>query len=72
MLKILEIKSKTVWEAFLNKKEIIYYPFFQSWNWGDLQIKSGHKTWRFAVYKEKEIIAVCQIVDVKAKRGHFL
>lgn len=71
MLKVEEIKNKDVWEFFLNKKEIVYYPFFQSWNWGELQKENGHKIWRIAVFKEKAIVAVCQIVDVKAKRGHY-
>lgn len=72
MLEIKEIKDKNVWELFLSKKEIIYYPFFQSWNWGDLQIESGHRIWRLGVYNGKNIVAICQIIDVKAKRGHYL
>lgn len=72
MFKVLEVKNKKTWESFLSKPEIIFYPFFQSWNWGKVQEDLGFKVWRFGVYKKAALVAICQVVKVKAKRGHYL
>lgn len=70
MLKIEEIKNKKLWEEFLNKTE--FYPFFQSWGFGEVQKKLGFDILRFGLFEEKNVVSVFLIVDVKAKRGHYL
>lgn len=72
MLQIEEISSKKTWEAFLEDKQITFYPFFQSWQWGQMQQLLGFTLWRIGVYKDKTLVAICQIISVPAKRGHYL
>ncbi len=71
MLKIETIDNKEIWESFLSAKEVQFYPFFQSWQWGEVQKRLGHNVVRIGVFEEKKLVAVCQIVDVMAKRGHY-
>jgi len=72
MLKINEIKNQKNWENFLNKKEISFYPFFQSWSWGEVQKKLGFNILRFGLFEDSKLIGVFLIIEIKAKRGHFL
>lgn len=71
MLKIQEITDKKLWEKFLNGN-INFYPFFQSWDWGEVQKKLGVEVLRFGVLDKEKLVAVFTIVDVNARRGHFL
>lgn len=71
MLKIQEIKDKKTWEDFLSKA--VFYPLFQSWNWGEVQKKLGKDILRVGLFDSRiGLIGVCLIIDVKAKRGHYL
>lgn len=45
---------------------------FQSWQWGEVQKKTGAQVTRFAVRKEKELVGIFQTVAVRARRGPFL
>lgn len=75
MLKIEEVKDKKKWENFLIQKEIAFFPFFQSWNWGEIQRKLGFKIIRLGVFdlsKPKALVGVCLVVDIRAKRGCYL
>lgn len=72
MLQIKEINNKKIWEEFLGDKRIMYYPLFQSWQWGEVQKRLGFTLWRTGVYKDKTLVAICQIIDIPAKRGHYL
>lgn len=71
MLELKQITNKKIWEDFL----IAYqgnYPFFQSWNWGEIQSALGHTIWRIGLFDSKKLLGVCLIVEVKAKRGQYL
>lgn len=72
MFQVEEITKKGEWESFLAKKEIAFFPFFQSWNWGEVQRKLGYNIVRRGIWKGRELVAVYQIIDVLAKRGHLL
>lgn len=72
MLKIEKINNKRIWENFLNKKEISPYPFFQSWNWGEVQEKLGFNILRLGIFNKSRLIGLSLIIEVKAKRGHYL
>jgi len=64
-----EIKNKEQWENFLFKcKE---KTFCHSWNWGEFNILMGDNVWRFGVF-DNELIAVFQVIKIKARRGNFL
>lgn len=72
MLKIEEITNKKIWEDFLDNPKVVNYPLFQSWNFGVVQEKMGSNIWRIGVYDNKKLVGICQIIDVNARRGHYL
>lgn len=49
-----------------------YISFFQSWNWGEVQRKLGNPIIRLGVYNNKKLVGVCLVVEIKARRGHYL
>lgn len=71
-MELVEITNKLTWEDFLTGGEIIDPPFFQSWYWGDVQERLGHRIFRFGIYKKNTLTGVCLAVEIKAKRGHYL
>ena len=69
-MKLSEIQNKEVWENFLlqcNEKT-----FLQSWNWGNFNITNNAKIWRFGAYEGNNLLSVCLVVKVSARRGTFL
>ena len=67
---IKEINNKEEWEGFLElcqKKT-----FLHSWNWAQFNKLMGNKFWRLGVYDEDELLAVCLVIFVKARRGNYL
>lgn len=72
MLSIKEIVNRVVWEKFLTNKNISYYPFFQSWNWGLVQKGIGHRLFRIGIFENKKLVGVAQLIDIQARRGHYL
>jgi peptidoglycan pentaglycine glycine transferase (the first glycine) len=72
MLKTIEITSKNEWEKMFTDTAVTMYPFFQSWNWGEVQKGLGNIVWRIGLYENNILIGGCQIVDVAARRGHYL
>ena len=78
------MKNKEEWEGFLLQcKE---KTFLQSWNWGDFNLATGGKIWRFGIYNKREqtainkaqppikeqLLGVALVVKTIAKRGTFL
>lgn len=72
MVSIKDITDKKIWESFLINEYKGNYPFFQSWNWGEVENSLGHPVYRVGLYHHDKLVGVCQIVDVHAKRGHYL
>lgn len=70
MLKIKEIEKKKEWENFLEKQE--FYPLFQSFSWGEVQKKLGFTIERIGIFNQEKIAGIALVVDVIAKRGHYL
>jgi len=67
---IKEIKNKNEWESFLiNCKD---KTFLQSWSWSKFNQALGKKIWRLGVYKNSELLAVCSVAKIRAKRGIYL
>ncbi len=69
MTVIKEIKNKEEWENFLCL--CLEKTFCHSWNWGDFNVSMGDNVWRFGVF-EKDLIAVFQVIKIRARRGSFL
>lgn len=70
MLKIKEIEKKSEWEDFLEEQE--FYPLFQSFSWGEVQKKLGFEIERIGIFEGEKLVGVALLVDVIAKRGHYL
>ncbi len=67
------MENKNEWERFLLSQS--WQPFFQSWNWGEVQEKIGNSVFRFGVYDPSTssgLVGICLAVLVKAKRGRYL
>lgn len=63
--------NKAEWEKFLISQKP--KSFLQSWNWGEVNRKTGEKIFRLGIYKENKLVGVCLIIIQNAKRGrHFL
>ncbi len=72
MLTIQSITSKQVWEKFLTQTYQGPYPFFQSWNFGEVQERMGFQVTRIGLFKNKKLIGVVSCVFIKARRGNYL
>lgn len=72
MLALKEVTSRKEWERFLTQKGVIPYPFFQSWNFGEVQKSIGYHLLRIGVYDGRKLVGVAQIADVSARRGHYV
>ena len=69
-LKILGVENKTQWEEFL--RSVREKTFLQSWAWGEFHRAMGEQIWRLGIYEAEELIGVCLVVKVNARRGKFL
>lgn len=65
-----KITSKKEWESF--NQSVANVAFFQSWEWGNVEMLSGRKIDRTGIYKNNRLIGIAQICEIKAKRGHFI
>jgi len=66
-----EITDKTNWNDFV----LSCRPntFLHSWEWGQVQVKSGEKVRYLGIYQEDEQIGAALVITVNAKRGrHYL
>src|SRR5690348_7367746 len=72
MLKIQEITSKKIWEDFIVEVAYGFPPFFQTWNWGEVQKKLGSKIWRLGLFEDKSLIGLASVTLITAKRGKYL
>ena len=70
MLKIQPIHDKKIWDAFLQKTSS--FPFFQSWEWGDVQQLLQTPVERLGIYRGDTLLGVVQIVVIHARRGTYL
>jgi len=69
-MQVKEISKKQIWEKFFS--EITQKTFLQSWAWADFNKSMGNIFWRLGVFDNENLIAVCLITKIKAKRGVFL
>lgn len=64
------INDKSLWEKFILAQP--WQPFFQSWNWGQVQERVGNSVFRFGMYDKNKLTGICLAVLVNAKRGRYL
>ena len=67
---IREIDDKKRWEDFAS--ECVQKTFCQSWNWGIFNQSMGDKVWRFGIFENEQLVAIAQVLKIKARRGSFL
>ncbi|MBL7159181.1 peptidoglycan bridge formation glycyltransferase FemA/FemB family protein [Candidatus Microgenomates bacterium] len=67
---IKEIKEKNIWEQFVLSDE--NGSFLQSWNWGEFQKTMGEKVFRLGIFEEEQLVGVCLLIKIHAKRGNYL
>lgn len=72
MLAIKEITDKKIWEEFLDKYHVGSYPFFQTWEWGEVLEQLAVPIMKIGLFDDDRLVGVLLLVDVKAKRGHYL
>lgn len=70
-MKVKQITEKSVWEDFVINSGH-NYSFFQSWNWGEFERVSGKSVERLGFFEEEKLVAIAQVVEVKARRGSFI
>ncbi len=70
MLRINEIDNKNSWEKFISNNGS--QCLFQSWDWGEVQIRLGNNIFRWGIFDNQALAGVSQIILVDAKRGRFL
>jgi len=72
MLTIKEISNKKVWQDFIEKKYVGFSPFFQSWNWGEVQKKVNTTIERLGIYENEKLIGIVSATFISAKRGKYV
>ncbi len=72
MLRIQEITNKTTWEKFIEDVAHNFPPFFQTWNWGEVQKQQGKIIWRLGLYENTILLGIVSVTLVNAKRGTYL
>jgi len=71
MIEIKEITNRAIWDSFLSHIQGQNFPFFQTWNWGAVQERLGFPLIRLGVFDNDTFVGGVQIIDIKAKRGHY-
>ena len=72
MLTTQSITNKKIWENFLSNEYKGFFPLFQTWQWGDVQKSLGFAVERIGLFDQKKLVGIAQVVEIKAKRGHYL
>lgn len=71
MLRIKQITNKNTWQSFLDHTYSGFLPFFQTWNWGEVQKMEGIIIERLGLFQDDKLIGVASIALIKAKRGTY-
>lgn len=69
-IEVKQIDQKEVWEDFLLTQDLP--PFLQSWNAGNLAVSMNDSILRLGLYNKEELIGVCLVEIINAKRGKHL
>ena len=65
-----EISSQKLWESFVLSHSP--HALFQSWQWGEIEKKSGSSVIRYGIYDDEKLLGVAQLFIVHAKRGRYV
>ena len=69
-MKIEEITAKIIWEEFASR----FSPsnFLTSWDWADFNQRMGDLSFRLGIWEGDQLVGICLVLKVKARRGDFL
>lgn len=67
---IIPIADQQTWTEFFNQNNSS--SFLQSWEWGEVQKTIGYPVLRLAISRKNHLIAIAQVIKIRAKRGNFL
>lgn len=67
---ITDVDNFAEWDNFVNK--INLNTFLHSKQWVDFNLSLGEKVWQLGMYKENQLISICLVIKIEAKRGKFL
>lgn len=70
-MELITIKNKELWDSLCDKC-FHEKTFLQSFNWGVFNEKLNNKVFYFGVKEGNEILGICLVIEIKAKRGTFL
>lgn len=65
-----EITSEKLWNSFVLQHSP--QSLFQSWDWGEVEHKSGSNAMRYGFYHNDELMGMALVLVVRAKRGTYL
>lgn len=71
-MNIKPITDRKIWDEFINSHYSESYPFFQMWEWGEVQKDLGNTVYTFGIFIEEKLQGLILLVGVKAKRGHYI
>ncbi|GIW65208.1 MAG: hypothetical protein KatS3mg093_187 [Candidatus Parcubacteria bacterium] len=70
MLKIDFLENKNIWNNFLDRQN--YLSFLQDYEYGEVEKYLGREVIRLGIYKDNNLIGVCQVIGYQGKRGKGL
>lgn len=68
-MKIHEITTKGQWDGFL--LSLKPNTFLQSWEWGQVQRRTGEKAWYVGLFDGDRQVGACLVLGVHARRGNY-
>ncbi len=72
MLRTEEMHDKIVWDGFVQNSKGQFTPFFQSWDWGEVQERLSHDIFRLGFFNQDKLEGVLLGVLIRARRGTYL
>jgi lipid II:glycine glycyltransferase (peptidoglycan interpeptide bridge formation enzyme) len=67
---ITDVKDQKQWQEFVEKLNL--NTFLHSNQWAEFNKISKKKIWQLGMYQEDELISVCLVIKMDAKKGNFL
>lgn len=68
-MQVKEIQSKATWDEFV--LPLAPNTFLQSWEWKEVQEQDGEQVSMLGFYEQEQLVAVCLVILVHAKRGNY-
>jgi len=70
VFKIRQITDQDKWQEFA--KRLNYNTFLHSSQWAQFNQKQGSSVWQFGLFEGQNLVSICLVIKVVARRGSFL